>query len=363
MSDPKDILTSQPTPSLMEEQIKKFTMESLRGKSVASFDLKKAAQALDDNEGQRVKAIDMGGDKISAVTLQVADGRLRPNATTLETVSTNQGEGYLKFLESLATETSSLKLPLGISSAGPLEGTKPLAWHKVPVFMEELQARYQGDLGKLFPSAVIFNDAVAGLMAGAVEAQSKFPGTEEVLYLINGSGVGGAVLKEGTIYATEPGHIPLVEDLNPYHQDKACGVFGAKNVCIELAAGSKAGIEDLWQKTKGEALSGEEIGKKLSQGDELAKGLYLHSAYLLAHVVMGMRGVFNLFEKPGKTVLGCHGGAFRVPGYTQRLVQILEKNLKFDPQVLITSDFSFDLCLEGAAIGALMKKPSETSTA
>lgn len=355
MAQVTDILTSSPVLPLIEAQLKRFTKEALRAKVVGKFDVKKAIQILDEKEGERVKAVDLGGDKVNAVTLQVVDGSLQPDQRGVETFQSNNGEGYLKFLEGVATEASSVKLPLGIASAGPLEGSKPLAWHKTPVFMEELQKSYGGDLAKLFPTlTVLYNDAVAGLINGAVEAQKRFPQSPEVLYLINGSGIGGAVLKDDTIYALEPGHVSLLEDLNPFHQNKACGVFGEKSVCIELVAGSKAGVEDLWQREKGEARSGEEISQELLAGDNLAVKLYSHSVYLLAHVIMGIKQSFGLFEDPNNTVLVCHGGAFKVPGYTQRLQQLLQVNLKFPPSLLVTYDFTFDACAGGAGLGALM---------
>jgi predicted NBD/HSP70 family sugar kinase len=223
--------------------------------------------------------------------------------------------------------------------------------------MCEFEAEFGGDFASLFPVAELANDAEAGLMAGALEALRRYPDAQDVIYVINGSGLGGAVLTGDTLYAAEPGHVPVTDALNTFGQRKLCclsrgGMGGAVYTCVEAVAASKAGIEDIWRQRTGKALTGQEIAARYVGGDPLAFGLYDDSAHVLAHAVIGMAQAFGLLSVPGHgrlAVVG-HGGIFHVPGYGVHLSQILKGALGADPQVIFTREFSANTCLEGAAV-------------
>jgi predicted NBD/HSP70 family sugar kinase len=199
------------------------------------------------------------------------------------------------------------------------------------------------------------NDAEAGIMAGALEAALRLPVTRNVIYVINGSGLGGAVLADNIIYAAEPGHIAVVEHLNRFggfNQLKPCGLDGASHVCLEAVGASKAGIEDIWQQITGEHLSGRQLVTLYTRGDGLARALYHNSASITAHVIAGMAAAFDLLADAAEPVVVAHGGIFHAPGYGDRVRDILARNLSVPPTMLFTKDFSGNTCLEGAAIAA-----------
>ncbi len=91
------------------------------------------------------------------------------------------------------------------------------------------------------------------------------------------------------------------------------------------------------------------------QGDSLAAELYDNSAIVVAHAVKGIADALKLFRKPNDTVLVYHGGIFNVSGYSQRVQQILQKDLGYSPAMVLTRNFSQNACLEGAALAALPK--------
>ncbi|HSW89068.1 MAG TPA: hypothetical protein VLG12_07940, partial [Candidatus Saccharimonadales bacterium] len=64
--------------------------------------------------------------------------------------------------------------------------------------------------------------------------------------------------------------------------------------------------------------------------------------------------LYDLLQKETDTVIIYHGGTFGVPGYQDRIKQILEKNMHIHPPVLLTSEFSQNACAQGAAIAAMI---------
>jgi predicted NBD/HSP70 family sugar kinase len=351
-----DSLVDRPIPGLLAEQVGRFTRDSLQAKSVRTFDPQAVLSTLRAELGQAVVAIDIGGDKLAWSCYQVRDGALW-QAGEAHLYQADGGAGYLDVLEQIATLAHRQRLLVGISLAGPIDGTRLVAGPNLPDFTAELYARYDGNFARLFPAVQVANDAEAGLMAGALEAAKRHPGTQRVIYLINGSGLGGAVLRDGVIFAAEPGHVEVDARLNSFGQQKVCGVLGASHVCVEAIAASKAGLEDLWRQHRGEQRSGHDIAARYLEGDPFALALYDNSALVTAHVVTGIARAFGLPDFGGTIVVG-HGGIFEVPGYRERLGAILTAGLPDSPQMLYTRDFSANTCLDGAAIAAVMGCPT-----
>jgi predicted NBD/HSP70 family sugar kinase len=344
-------LANREIPDLIPAQIERFTAEALQAKSVRSFDPHATLDQLRNGGEKSVMAVDIGGDKLIALSYRVRDGLL----VQLAEVLFRQGDGgsaYLEGLEDLAALSRHERLPVGVSFAGPIDGTRPLAGPNLPIFIAELHNRHDGDFAELFPTISVANDAEAGIMASSVEAVKRYPETRHVIYVINGSGVGGAVLTDNAVLAAEPGHIPVDARLNRFNQAKPCGVRGEDYICIEAVAASKAGIEDIWLQQNGNRLSGKEIAAKYLGGDVLAHDLYENSALVTAHAIMGIAGAFGLPSQFDNTVVVVHGGTFEVPGYRERVRSILEKALSCEPRMLFTKDFSANSCLDGAAIAA-----------
>jgi predicted NBD/HSP70 family sugar kinase len=345
------LLASRQVPDLVPEQVERFTVEALQAKPVRSFDPQTTLHQLESGGEKTVVAVDIGGDKLIAWSYDVRSGLL----LQLAEVAVRRGDGgsgYLDGLEEVADLARRKILPVGISFAGPLDGTRLVAGPNLPVFVKELHDRHGGDFAGLFLAVAVANDAEAGIMAGALEAARLYPETRNVIYVINGSGLGGAVLTCNRIYAAEPGHIQVEPRLNPFDQTKPCGMLGATYVCVEAVAASKAGVEDIWRQRQRQRLSGKEIAARYLAGDDMALELYDNSALVTAHAIKGIAKAFELPENFDGTVVVGHGGIFEVPGYSERVCSILRKDLSVAPRMLFTKDFSSNACLDGAAIAA-----------
>jgi len=338
-------------PGLLPEQLREFTLTNMRARRIGRFNAHASLRELKASEGEKVIAVDMGGDKLAASYFMVRDGVLVQAGGDLLACQGDGGAGYLAALEKLGERASRELVPVGISFAGPVDGTRLIAAPNLPDFLAEFRERYGSDFARLFPAVQVANDAVAGLMAGAVEAARRYPGACDVIYLINGSGLGGAVLASETVYAAEPGHVRIIGQLNPLGQAKACGLDGARYTCVEAVAASKAGVEDLWQQRTRDRLPGRAISARCQAGDALARSLYDNSARITAHAVRGMADAFGLTEDR-RLVVVAHGGIFHVPGYGDRVMDIFGKEPGPRPSFLFTREFSSNMCLSGAAIAA-----------
>lgn len=328
--------------------------ESLHSLEVGRFDIREVQKKIIDSEGAKVFGVDLGGDKIAGQVFTASKGSIEPFGELMINKSTH-GRGYLQFLENVADQALKMNISVGLSVAGPLDGTVLNAGPNMQEFADEFNPVYQSDFAKLFKDPSVDNDAVAGLKAGSIEALKSFPGIENVLYIICGSGFGAALLSNGTIKALEPGHIPIPDDLNIHNASGECGIFGNKGPCIEMGASGKAGIETLYKKIKGVDADGHTISKHAQEGDETAISLYDNSSRIIALVVRGIGETFNLFDYSQKTVVVFHGGVFDVPGYQRRLEQYLAREVLVPLQLFYTKNMQSNACLEGAAIASLSK--------
>jgi predicted NBD/HSP70 family sugar kinase len=338
-----------PIPTILPEQVQRFTLETLRARSVRRFSARLAVEVLQASTGKKLLALDIGGDKLSASYFRVRDGGMAHVGNEFSRHG-DGGVGYLQMLRDLSEDAQRECIPVGISFAGPTEGTRLIAAPNLPAFVKEFHDSYESDFANLFSVVELANDAEAGIMAGALEAVRDHPGAEHVIYVINGSGLGGAALTTDVLYAAEPGHIEAAKQFNPFGQRKSCGLDGATHVCLEAVAASKAGVEDIWFQQTGEQLPGQEIAARYLAGDRLALALYDNSIQVTAHAILGMASAFGLLSRPEQLAIVGHGGIFNVTGYGERLSAILRQAFGQEPQVLLTRDFSANACLEGAAI-------------
>jgi predicted NBD/HSP70 family sugar kinase len=344
-------LCELPIPGLLPDQLREFTIEGLRAKRVRRFSPQALLSGLRASDGGKIIAVDIGGDKLSACYFIIRGGTVT-RAEDVLTCQADAGTGYLAALLAVSERARRESVPVGISFAGPVDGTRLVAAPNLPAFLAEFHDGYGGDFARLFPVVQVANDAVAGLMAGAVEAVRRYPDARDVIYVINGSGVGGAVLAGDDIYAAEPGHVPVAASLNAFGQRKECGLGGARYACVEAVAASKAGVEDLWRQCTRSRLSGQQISAWYQEDNPLARKLYDNSAQLTAHVIRGMAEAFRLTADPGRLVVVGHGGIFYVPGYGDRVIDILE-GTGDAPRFIFTREFTANMCLEGAAVAAV----------
>lgn len=347
-------LTDRPVPGLLQSQLNKFSFDSIRAQRISRFSPGSALEELKAKEGQQVIGIDLGGNKAVTILFRAENGRLVVDDSFSEYAEGDDGKGFLSSFERVAEYAKSEGMPVGISYGAPIKETKPrLDWPKFRVFLEEFRQSYEADFAKLFPTLRrVLNDAPAGLISGSAQAHRTF-GSKNVLYVINGSGMNMACLKDGWIIESESGHVEGIPELNAYVQREPCKVDGATYVCLESLGANKFGIEAQWTIKTNEHLSAKEIEDRYKAGDRLAADLYDHSAQVVAHMIKGSSSVFGIDPTDAGTAIVAHGGAFRFPGYKERIQQILEKDSDGKIQMLRTEDYSQNACAEGAAIASL----------
>ncbi len=350
-------LTERPIPALESEQLNYFTPESMHVEESGSFDPAAAAKKLEEKERSFVLGADFGGDKGTSLLFKIVNGKLIPVNGYDDRVQGNDGKGYTASLKRTAHYAEEHDIPMGISWGGPLNGTKLLFHPKAKLFMQEMNEQFDGDLCSISPNIkVVINDGPAGLMSGAVEAYGQFK-AKTVLFIINGGGIGLAVLKDGVMYATEAGHIQGIDALNTYGQTAACGVYESEYVCLERLGANKAGIEAQWEAATGSYMRAKDIEDRYKEGDTFAGDLYDHSALVIAHILQGTALSLDIDLTSSETAIVAHGGAFKFPDYGNRVIQILEKANDGTIQFIMTKDYSHqesNACLDGAALAALV---------
>lgn len=345
-------LLNLPVPDLIPAQLDKFNAHSIRAKESIIFRPITLLDYLKKMEGKQVIAVDIGGDKMASVTSVVKSGnlvRLR-NPAIFES---EQGAGYLGQLEDVAQLANQYSLSVGLSFPGIVENGQLIEEPNVKIFERDLKNKYAGYFTNFFHQIAVENDAVSGLLAGSVEAIKKYPEMENVVFVINGSGVNTSVLKIDQVYASESGHVEALIGLNKFKRQKACKMQNAKYVCIENITGSKAGVEETYFEQTQNNLSGLQISNLLINNDSLATQLYDISALGLSHMIVGVCQALDLLNVVSKTVIVCHGGIFNVPEYPDRLKQIVQKNQPKLDKWVFTKDFTDNASLDGAAIAAL----------
>jgi predicted NBD/HSP70 family sugar kinase len=279
---------------------------------------------------------------------------LSPDSEYGDYVQSDNGEGYLESLERTAAYASSHGIPVGISCGIPLDGTKAGVTSKAPILLEGLRAKYEGDFANLIPAlGACINDGAAGLISSSIKL-SRQQAIDNILFPINGGGLGMAVLAHTSLYATEAGHVEGIDELNSYDQHSVCGVFGNDYTCLEQLGANKEGIETQWQAIRGTYSRAKDIEDRYREGDELARDLYAHSAHVAAHVIAGTARAFNINLHDPRTMIVCQGSGFKFPGFGARIQQILELG---EASLVMTKDFETqgsNVCLEGAAYAALL---------
>lgn len=358
MSQTPLLLTELPIPNLISGQLDKFTADAIHVQEMQSFSVVTASKQLARKEGSRVLAADFGGDKGIVRLFEVQDGSLVTIDGYEDDIQGDHGTGYVHTLQKAAVFAEVNKIPFGISWGGPLNSNGTLVPHpKATVFMNELQ-RYDQDLHKISRAiSIVINDGPAGLLYSAVEA-FKANGSTSVLFAINGGGLGFSVLLNDTVYPSEGGHVEGVAELNTYQQTALCGVYGAEYTCLELLGANKAGIEAQWQQITGKYARARDIEDMYKAGNKLAFELYDHSAFVMAHTIVGTAMAMNMDLSSRDITIACHGGAFKFPAYGERVKQLIETHSNSQVQLLLTKDYIEDksnACLTGAAIAAICK--------
>jgi predicted NBD/HSP70 family sugar kinase len=349
----KDLL-SRPVPSLSSEQLESYKKYDDLGASPAfAINFEKLPRFFKNNQGREVLVFDLGGNKVEIGKVVVKENNFVINENLKGKYVGKQGKGQLGFLEKFAKDKMNFDLPVGISTAGVVEGTV-LKESPNKLFYQDFIDKYGGDFEKLFPRVVVLNDAVAGLIAGIIYTKDHFPTANNILYLVDGEGLGLAALMIDTIWSTEAGHITAQPKINPYKIKTPCRLYPDRGVCVENVSASGSFIEPCWEKLTGEKINGREIEKRYCQGDKRVADLYDASAVGLAHALVGLGNVWSLWNKPEEVAVVLHGGGFKAAGVAERVMQIIENHFGQKFNYVITHSFSDNACLEGAGIAKLL---------
>jgi len=297
-------------------------------------------------------AIDIG-DRATAIRYKIEKGSLV--SQTMSSTEGADGKGYEAFLRKISRFTADTPIPVGISFAGLIR-VRPSEAPNLSEFMNDLSRFDHDNLAGLFSTkpANVYNDAVAGLMAASIEGKEQGPKIANIIYFKNEGGLGGAVLQKDRISSTEPGHIRVIDPLNPYQQNERCNMYGAEFTCVERVAANNAGIKSIYNQNTGEQLTEKEIAGRYMQGSPFAAALYDNSAQLTAHAIKGIANAFDLLKNPNDAAIVADGEIFKmIPGYTQRVSQILKKDLGYAPRIIQPGE---NASSRGAAIAALIAR-------
>jgi predicted NBD/HSP70 family sugar kinase len=339
-------ITDSPVPDLIQSQL---------AEQIADFNPEEAFTRLKSKEGQRVIGADFGGDKGLTQLYVIKNGRLTIDDSYKDYVQSTHGDGYLESLEKTAAFATTQNIPVGISWGAPLDGTKPLYHPKADHFLKELKAKYDNDFKNIVPTLTACqNDGPAGLISGIIEVGSN-KNIDSVLFPINGGGLGMAALVRNGIYATEAGHVEAEHALNTYGQEVECGVYGATYICLEKLGANKSGIEAQWE-ARHEFMRARDIEDRFKEGNVFAGDLYDHSAWIVAHIIVGTAQALNINLVSDTTAIVGHGGAFKFPNYGERIQQIIEKYTGKTPLLIMTQNYGTkdtNACLDGAALASV----------
>src|SRR5437660_3222932 len=109
---------------LVPAQLDLYTHESLHSKEIFSFNPQDLINQLQISAEQQVIGIDIGGSTISAARYTVVAGKLHEVYEYEGVKGRNEGVGFLDVLKEISKTAEENNLPVGLSIAGTLDGTK-----------------------------------------------------------------------------------------------------------------------------------------------------------------------------------------------------------------------------------------------
>ncbi len=372
---------SREIPHFYPDQVAAYSREALLENPVGQFNPQEVQSHLLRHRGAKALVGDIGGDKVKIGEAIVGDDGAIHIARTEVVVKSKDNElgySYLEPLVRLGQAAAELGLPVGISTAGVVRNDHLDGTYNISHLVERIDGQYGGDMKRFIPTLTsLENDAPPPLKATLMEVVRENPVVTHAVEVIVGGGLGGTVFLgtgngNGTIFALEPGHIPAVgalREIEPgYIVEQRCELGGVPHdyTCVENVAGGKAMgriLQSLLKKDH--QIGGHEMIDIVENGSDKERKTILtvldNAANVVAHVVEGIDKAYNgqLLASPETTLLAWHGGIFEIPGFRERVEQILSKRLqeKLGREVslttLKTSDVSKDVALVGAAIGAL----------
>lgn len=353
-------LDSLPPRALNEVQLAIFQDKSLLQTRLAyTIDLTEISQVLQGRDNQRVIALSAGGSSLVRGDFVVERGTLCLVKPVQVLQQGYAGERYLDHITQIGEESESEGIPVGIAYAAAIDSDKRqiLEDANLATLRQEIDQRFKGDVSRGVPTLSAFGtDSVMGLIAGMRIAKVRNFQVTEGIFFINGTGIGVAVYREkgkvGEIYITSAEYRPVITELIP--------VQGYRNgqACVDEIISGQA-IEDMYAFVTQNHLVGSAISKLAQQGDPFAMRLYAQSAYIGAHVLIGVgREAFEFFTKPENTVIILEGSLCektKVPGYAHLLISTVAKIAGCDSTVVFPEEQPVIPSLVGAAIVAISK--------
>jgi glucokinase len=234
--------------------------------------------------------IDIGGTRIKSVLVNT-DGTILEQLYT----ATSDGDDAMwkqavkQIVTAIQSNYSNEELVLGISAPGlPNETNTAIAF--MPGRMQGLENFLWNDFLQM--PVFVLNDAVAALMAEARTGVAK--NKKNVVMLTLGTGVGGAILINGTPYQgafAKAGHIGHMV-INDEGDCDVTGMPGSLEECIGNCTVEK--------RSNGKYSSTQELLVAYNAGDAFAKQVWLKSVKQLA---IGLASVTNILS-PEIIVLG-----------------------------------------------------------
>ncbi len=358
----RNFLRDLPPGRLLEEQLAIFHNQQLLETVLAyKINLLTAQKALQSMEGCRIIALSAGGSNLVRGDFIIHNRSLHLAGQVQVLQQSIEGEGYLAHIEQVACEAKEQNTPIGLAYAAKIASEKReiLENARLTLLRQEINAKYGGDFANAIPTLRAFGtDSVMGMIAGMMIAKTKRCEITEGINFINGTGIGIAVYLErdavGEIYVVSAEYRPVIDQLLPirsYRKNQ-----GAKHENITNTISGTA-ITNLYHYATGKRLDGPVICLLAQQGDELATRLYVHSALIGAHVIVGVgRDLYGLFRQPDSTAIILEGSLCegdKVPGYANLLIKTVNENVDCTPIVVYPQDLPVIPSLMGAAVAVL----------
>jgi glucokinase len=277
-----------------------------------------SASASDGGRSYVVVALDVGATRIKAA-LVAPDGSRRAELRR-RTARADGPDAVLRQIADVAAEIAALGAGLDLPACGiAVPGTVDpaglvtsvnLGWKQVNV-ADLISARLD------IPVAVV-NDAHAGAIGEGDFGAAL--GVRDYLYVSLGTGIGAAIVQDGSVLAGAHGHAGELGHIRVDYPGRpcACGSRG----CLETKV-SAAALETRWREIHGAARPAREIIDLVIARDPAAEALWDEA---IAALAVGLLTVMSLID-PAIIVLG--GG---LAGAGDRLVQPLGRRISDEAQ-------------------------------
>ncbi len=258
-------------------------------------------------------AIDLGGTKI-AVAVVREDGTVIAHATR-PTEAMKGGDWVLNRIKEAALEAlDASSLPphalvgVGLGTPGVVDATTGTMLSEAVNIPDWKGRNLKAELERvLHLPAFVDNDANVAALGEWVFGAGK--GARHLVYLTIGTGVGGAILLNGTLWrganfsAGELGHVPV----NPDGPRCGCGGYG----CVEMFVSGPAiaqrarefiqrGVKSVLADISPDELTAEQVAIAAQRGDALAQFLLAEAGKFLG---IALAGVVNLLN-PERIIVG-----------------------------------------------------------